>query len=336
MKFTIRETHEGDIKAIQEIVETREYDDVNWLYSAPGMKGKYSSFVAVNEDDKVIGVIGYTICNYYYNSQKFSGIIPKSWYIIPEYRGLTGVQLLIKIMKLADFGFAIEGSETAINTYRIAKLDYKYDAYIYYKIFKPCAYFLTEHRNSFSRICKTLYLLRSYLRKAGRTSIKEDVSLIKYKPGDKISNDYASKVLYNKESSEHIKWLLDCPVVDSFAFYLMVDKKILGVVVCYIRKFNNNTKRGRIVHIPYLGKDLKLWQRCIELAEDFLRKEGCSSVTVFANNGDLLKSLKDSGYIRDIHKKPVFIRDDKKLLDHVPVRDWHLTFYESDKGYRNI
>ena len=96
--------------------------------------------IARTEDRKLAGVIGYALNTYKTGSLELTGVIPLSWMISPSHRGILGIQLLKKVLKEGDFGFAIQGSEVAQQSYKAVRLKYIGEAHIYTKVLRPLAH----------------------------------------------------------------------------------------------------------------------------------------------------------------------------------------------------
>jgi len=340
MLYTFRELQTDDLNQIIELYEriytndeekVKDYQELKWLFSDPNNPAKFNGFIAIDDKNNIAGVIGYVINTYKYKENEFTGVIPMSWMILPENRGILGIQLLLKIIKLADFGFAIEGSETAKQSYKAAKLKYICKANVYTKVLKPFTYYKSLNQQLILRAVKSAYYF------GFRRRIKNNlIRLNEYKdppPASPASPDN----LINIETRERINWLLSCPLVETYAFTLEINNEEKGTCICYIQEKKDKIRRGRIVHISYIGTDIQVYREIIVRLERFLAGKGCCSVSVLALNPAFRKAVKACGY-RTISKaaRAVYVRDENISSHSIPFENWHITYYESDKAYRSI
>jgi len=61
-----------------------------------------SGYVAV-QDGRIIGAVGFVRSTYVVNGKKLTGLIPLSWEVEEESRGITGIRLLRRALSNADF-----------------------------------------------------------------------------------------------------------------------------------------------------------------------------------------------------------------------------------------
>jgi len=311
----------------------KNFEELNWLFSDPANEEHYNGFIARNKTNEVAGVIGYTINNYQCRDTIYSGVIPMSWLVSPSDRGILGVQLLLKVMNLADFGFAIHGSEDAIQTYQAVRLKNVAKAHVYTKVFHLKNYLKSENLFSIKTWIKALFYYgnkRSY-------SFNPELTLAPYK-GEPTARQYPSNDLAIYTTNERTKWLEKCPVVESEVYSLMDDDTVIGTCICYVERHYHGQPRGRIVHIPYMAQQYKAYRQTISMLEAKLIDMGCCSITILASQTNIRKALKMQGYrFIDITQGTlIFIKDPKKLFIDHPFSEWYLTYYESDKGYRGI
>ena len=131
-------------------------------------------------------------------------------------------------------------------------------------------------------------------------------------------------------------WLEACPLVSMLSFTLYHRDQEMGPAICYICE-NSGVRRGRIVHIPYLGNDTEAYRQAIALLEKELVARSCCSVNALAMQAASRKSLVMQGFrTRKSTARKLYVRDPDKLLEGVDLNQWYLSFYESDKGYRGI
>ena len=335
MKIEIRETTESDIPIISDLYNGRKtVEELNWLLSDPSGKKKYNSFVAVDESDHVVGAIGYILSKYRYNEKEFNGVGFFNWIVDSSHRGLAGIQLLRKVMKMGDFGFAISGSDMGQKVYSALKLEFQFDNYFYFKVREPLK-FLKIDRSSFPKnIIKTLYLLPS---KRGFNSQKvysSDIEFEPYKETHELKPILYENVMHKILDRDQIKWILSCPIVESYAFTIILKGIPVGVAICYVNRRKNGINSGRITYLPYLGQDDNHWYEVISKIEQFLIEKKCVHISTTASHPKLIEVLKKFYYIPiKQDPKPFFVRDVKNNLGEVPDDSWYLTFAEKGGDY---
>ncbi|MBN1599796.1 MAG: hypothetical protein JW894_15990 [Bacteroidales bacterium] len=340
MANKIRELQANDLLKVEDLYRliypdnselSKGIEELKWLLADPNNPDKLNGYIALDEKDEILGVIGYTINTYRFGNKKITGAIPMSWMIAPGNRGILGIQLLLKVMKLADFGFAIGGSKEARNSYKAVKLEHVGEAVIYTKVFKPLKFLISSNQPFLIKMAKSVYYLGKHSKKK-----KNAITLGNYDGRipeiDEISNDLSDVVTDNR-----IQWLLRCPLVKAKAFILKNNNKELGVAVCYIKQCEHGVKRGRIVHIQYLNSNIDLYCDVISALEEFLLREGCCSVTVLGMNSSFKTALLHCHYktLKNT-KRLVYIRDPENNYSNILFSNWHITYYQSDKGYRSI
>lgn len=308
-------------------------EELIWVFSDPYLEDSFNGFIARDSTFRVVGVIGYTINEYQFRNRRFKGVIPNSWMIHPTVRGILGVQLLIEVMKLGDFGFAIEGSYQAKQTYGAAKLRLITEATTYTKVLNTISYIKSEESNTYRHWLKAFYYKSISLSTVGKAN---SIMLSSYceNPGTLVSPVTDLTVV---PTVQREKWLIKCPIIESLIYSVYYKGEMVGNCILYLEYKAKGTRRGRVVSIPFLGDDITAYGHLIKLVEDILKKMGCCSVSVLGMQKSFVKSLKSLGYKSTKgSSKAIYVRDTKNLLSKVPLSNWHITYYESDKGYRGI
>lgn len=258
-----------------------------------------------------------------------------SWMVSAEYRGLAGIQLLKKALNLGEFGFAVTSSETAQKIIPIAKYKYYTSVRVYQKILWPFPIQTGALKFLGSFFTAVVGVTFSFF-----TGNKKDISI---KATD-ISG-LRPELFYQANTPEFsdiitlnkINWLLHCPVVSrTCCFQIMNKGKAIGYMVCYISTTRKGIKKGRLIHISYLGDDKSLWRQAVRALESFLRQEKCCVLTVMANNHTFLRSLHELLFHRTSKTYLVYFDDRLTDIPDSVISDWNLTYAVSDKGYRGI
>lgn len=318
----IRRTTKDDIGAIEELYShTKNMIELSWLLPDPLVHDPFRSFVAVS-DNKIVGHVGYVISKFKYNESAFSGVHPQAWIVSPEYRSHgIGLKLIHKVLDMGDFTYLIGGSKATMRIFPFMGFKLKF--------------FVLEY-------VKPLKLL--YTIQASETG-KDTISLEEYNKKEVGQNQSANTAFINAQERSHIKWLLDCPLCDTYAFSIKRDGKQLGISVCYTCKNKDDVLTGRIVHLSYLGDDLDPWQQTLSEIEQFFMDKGCLVVSTLASHPTYINSLKDNGYSQrpnypvsafNENGRPFLLRDPQNKLSDIPDESFHWTFLEGDMGYRNF
>ncbi len=332
MSIQIRRTNKEDLVHIEDLYKSRkQLKELEWLYVNPENLAEYNSYVAVNEKKQIVGAIGYAVNNYVYGNKKLIGVAPFSWIVEDKHRGLTGIKLLLKVYESGDFGFALEGSVIAKNIYRAAKLKHTLNAQVFVKIISPVHYFRTSNKTVIKNLLKTLYYLPGIL-KIKRLPADNSIKFVSYNDELIRDNNYP-EAFRMEENVTRINWLLNCPSVDSFCFLIKKDKKYLGFIILYIKK---EISRGKVVYISHLGNNSIIWNTAINFIIDFFKAKNCCSLSVLAHNKQFINTLIRFGFIKYTQKYNIFVRDISNKLVPCLLDTWHITFYESDRGYINF
>ncbi len=340
MKYTISPITSADIPDVQKLYQEiyahrphliKDSKELEWLFTDPHQAGAYLGYVARIPGQKLAGVIGYSLNRYQIDSSEVKGVIPVSWMISSKHRGLLGIQLLKKVVNEGDFAFAIQGSKEAQQAYGAVKLKYIDAAHVYTKVLRPLAYIRSAGGFSPGAIMKAGYFL-------GRRNG------IPGKPVVRLEADSGSQGILHSPV-EHLamipdtnrnSWLGACPLVQKLSYTLYQNGQEKGPAICYVCE-KEGIRRGRIVHIPYMGNETEAYRQAIGLLEKELLAWSCCSVNALAMQSASRKALIRQGFrTRKSAARKLYVRDPDRLLDGVALNQWYLTFYESDKGYRGI
>lgn len=309
----------------------KSLQELEWLYADPHKKSDFLGYKARTHAGEIAGVIGYSLNKYRIGNTEIKGAIPMSWIVAPAHRGLLGLQLLKKVMNEGDFGFALHGSYEAQQSYSAVRLKYSGSAGIYTKVLKPVPYIKSEKSISVKSILKACYLW-------GRKKHLPDHPIISLKAGAESSGIHHFPVehLTMIPEANRNAWLDACPEADMLSYTLYQDGREKGPALCYISD-TNEIKRGRIVHIPYMGDDLDSYQQAIGILEEELISHGCCSINALAMQSSSRKAFIRQGYKTYRNSmRALYVYDPGRLLEEADLKQWYLSFYESDKGYRDI
>lgn len=312
MKIEIRRTTKSDLTSVLSLYDGKKsMDEISWVLKDFYGEG-FRSFVALNDKNTIIGHIGYIISKYCINDLVFNGMHNMMWIVNEEARGSAGLKLFSKNVKMGDFGFAIGASKFTKKIFPLVKYQYHFDIFQYYKLINPIFF------PKFKR---------------GSVSIQKVQNF-------NFSFDYQNNsrnVFYNLPSKEHLNWILDCPLVQTAGFKIKENGKTIGIVIVYIKTRSQFIRTGRVVHISFLGEDENKWTQTINLINKYFFERKCYLVFFPASYSKLVDELLKCGYKKSSYiSKPLYIDNSKSNLPKIKKDNFHLTFLESDLGYRNF
>ena len=336
MSEIIREIEENDFYQVSKLYNFRKsIDELKWLYTNIDDAKSFNAFVAINADNEIVGVIGYALSEYCQGDKYFTGVIPMTWKLCDDYKGLSGVLLFKKILKLGSVGIAIGGSDTAKDLYPLFKFKQISTIDIFYKILNyPETYKSFSSKKYFLRIGLISYLFFKNIRNFFNDVNYDDIHLEPYTGSD--YKEVESQTLSKKVTKKHIDWLLRCPKLESFAFHISHNEEYFGICIVYVQDFKNY-KKGRIVHLPHLGNKPIVWKKVISKITDFLYTKNCCLITGLGHNVMNRSGFINSGFVTiKGHSKPLYIKDHKQITETFAIHEWLLQYSESDKAYRDM
>ena len=339
MAEIIRRIEDNDFQKVSALYNNRKsVEELRWLFKDPDNSIVYNAFVAINNNNQIIGVIGYASSTYKQGIIEVVGVIFMSWIISPDYKGFAGVTLLKKVLEQGDFGIALGGTTTAKNLYPVFKYKHLSNIDVYYKILN-FRYFTNSHKRSnlTKRLGINAFLLPSYFKNSSHKSLYKDLNLIPYNGNNFVEEKEYDNIFNKKITKNYIDWLLDCPTLKTYAFSIKKGNDYLGICVLYIEKINNSCNRGRIVHLPFLGFDKKIWVSVIEKCLLFLKRERCCFVSGLAHNDMNHKGFTESGFIKiKNHHTPIYVKDNNHKLNSIDLDNWNMQYSEGDQAYRGL
>jgi GNAT superfamily N-acetyltransferase len=318
----IRRTTKDDIGGIEKLyARAKNSTELGWLLPDPLTQNPFRSFVAVL-DHKIVGHIGYVISKFQYKTSTFSGVHPQAWIVSPEYRKLgIGLKLMTRVLDMADFSYLIGGSKATMRIFPDLGFTLKF--------------FVLEYVKSLESPCT----------EPASFTDKGAISLEKYDKKEASQIQFSNAAFMNAQANSHIKWLLACPLCDTYAFSIKQDGRHLGMAICYAGKNKDDILTGRIVHLSYLGDHLNSWRQTLFEIEKFFRGKDCRVIAALATHPAYISALIESGYSQrpdypvaafNDNGRPFFLRDPRNNLSHIPDDAFHWTFLEGDMGYRNF
>ena len=338
MAETIRRLEDSDFTQVSALFNDRKsIRELKWLFCNYDDQNIYNAFVAIDEHDEIIGVIGYSISEYFQNDKTIIGIVPLSWKLSEEYKGFAGVQLFKKVISLGRISFAIDGTNIAQRLYPMFGYQFLTDNNVYYKILNIKNVCLSLKKKS--RI-KTIgfigALLPTYLYNKQRKSQASNVSLVRY-TGDNFKAEKEYKGVFRKKITKaYIDWLLGCPVLKTHAFCIFYNNVFLGICVLYVQKINE-FNRGRIVHLPFLGHDLTIWTAVLGNILNFFRKEQCCFISALGQHTINKAAYRSTGFLSPKgYVRSVYLKDNDRILTATKPENMFLQYSEGDEAYISL
>lgn len=326
-----RISSEEDFIGVHNLYEGRKsIQELKWLYTDPNSSEYYNAFVAKTETNQVIGVIGYQTSIFKQGQTRLKGVIDFTWKVSPGIKGLHGLMLKKKIFEFGDFLYGMGGSKDA---QKLSQM-FKYKAVTrycrYYKILNLKQYKGSLEKEGFKmKVGKLAYLIPSIFLRSPKGMISNDVRFSNYKSGS-IPFEESEITIKNNISNNHVDWLLQCPLVESFAFNINKGSNYLGTCVCYIG-IVNYIKIGRIVYLPFLGNDVEIWVNVIENCLKIFKENNCAFVSAVGSHKMNKAGLKKAGFIGNImDKKLVTVSDKMNVTENFDFNLMQMQF--SDGG----
>jgi hypothetical protein len=327
----LRQIESSDFPQIVGIFKHKQpAGEFTWLLQSPGEDNHFRGFV-ISKSETIVGVIGYITCNFAFNSKVYPFTLPNSWRILDNYKGLNGVLLLKKIITTNNNIMTIGGSSEAKVLLPYFKLEKTLDIEYYIKVFSPLKYFKSLNKKLYARVW---YFLSSF-------SIRHQLfnGNVSLKPYDfsNVTENFVSHpdIFQHQLSHDFIKWMNDCPVIESFTYNIYHNNSYVGPCVIYRKPLGDNLYRGRIIFLPYVSEYRK-WLEIVTAAQNTAKKLNCISVDVLCSNNSFKKVLIKCGFKNFPRKNlPVSIKTKEDLP--AIIRDQaHIQFSDGDIGYRNI
>jgi hypothetical protein len=329
----IRRVVTNDITDIIQLFKNRKSEaELKWVFRNPDNSESYNAFVAINKENEIIGVIGYVISTFSRENKRIKGVIPMLWLIKQDYRGLAGILLLKRVLELGEFGFGVEGTQMAQDVFLKFKYSKVGQRFLYKKTYNPIKYFVKSDKSFIDKILRIIPLLPRYIMSFKKVPVYNDVKLTSYNGNNYIEEKFSDVVFQVIINKNFIDWLSDCPFLNTHVFCIKRKNKNYGMLVLYINE-NRPEKRGRIVYLPYLGTDKKIWNSVIKKAVSFFKQNNCYTIDTIGINQDHTDSLLRFGFIKSTKPQPVFIRDPNQILLNVDFDNMHMQYTEGDNAY---
>ncbi|TQO38590.1 hypothetical protein GQ41_3246 [Arenibacter algicola] len=305
-------------------------EELKWLYTDPENSKSFNAYLAKNGNDEVIGVIGYQTSIFKQGKKEFIGVTGFDWKVAPNIKGLHGVLLIKKIFDHGNFFYSMGSTQVAMKFYDLLKFK-KVNTYTkYFKILNLNEYNESLKKVSLKRRIGFLGLLWPTLRKSrSKRMLHKDFVFEKYE-NNFTSPVHYDKIFQKKITKNYIEWLLRCPSLDSYAFVIKKNDVYLGTCVLYIQNVNG-INIGRIVHLPFLGYDIKNWVSALDKCLLFFKMKKCAAVTGIASHEMNHQGYKKTGFIGNrLTSRSIYVKDVDQKLKKIELGCWFLQFSEGD------
>jgi hypothetical protein len=335
---SIRETQESDIENIKlladEVFPESHYskEEIFWLITQCANEGKFNSYVAY-DNDKLIGHIGYTISAFNSDDNEYTASYPVLWIVSKEARGVTGLQLLMKIFTKANFSLAVAGSSEAREVFEKIGFKHVFNTDGYHKIlnlYQFCKGIKGSLKSRISNILRTL--LRAKKEKAKYSEVNTEDIKLEASDNYSESNSKDNSLLVPYLSECKFNWLKKAPKVLAKSYTIYDCENNLGNCVIYFNSNERCNTTARITYLPYLGNDKSLWLKVILKIEQHLLDCGVCAYSIMAPYEPEKEAIAEIGFTAAI--SPVWLYDKNSVIPE----DSRLciTFIEGDNAYRGI
>jgi len=335
MALEIRPIEHQDLEQLYILFGKRKDRELlQWLYGHPCADGR-SAFVAL-EDGQIVGAVGFVRTTYLVQGKVMKGLIPLSWEVVPEKRGLAGIRLLYTALKGADFYLGMDGSEDMKMIFGKLQFSRIGTAVSVRKVLKPWKYLKTLEKKGFKDIWRFFVdAFRSFARRS--VPVDERGIICEVDKSGAYRRPVSPAEFYNLVDEDHLRWLLSCPFVESHVFTAMVNGIEYFPVICFIKTTDKGSRRGQIVHIPPLpGADHAILRNMIRELEDFFLRKDVYSVTSLVTGEQLTRAFRSLGYRFARRIRPVVIKGPAETVEAIKNSAIHLSFAETDKSVRNF
>ena len=338
MSLKIRRLIKEDFPQVSKLFDSRKtIEELEWLYYNLEDPSIFNAYVAVDDQNTIIGVDAFILSSYSYNNNQIIGVTPITWMVKSDYKGMAGISLFKKVLEHSNLSIIIGGSQTSLDLYPLFKYRAISKISMYYKILNLTAYYKSlKDKSVKKRIKMLLYLLPSRFKYAAKSNLTKDIEFIAYARNNYEEEKIVQNVFEKKLSKKCLDKFLDCPLLQSHAYLIRKNKQHLGFCVLYIDDIDG-IKKGRIVHLPFYGTDHKLWNSTINYCVKLLKKAQCCVITIQAQHHLYRKACVDNGFINiKTHDTRIFLRDLEGSMKDVPDSSWNLQFSEGDHAYRTL
>lgn len=328
MTIEIRGIKGEDFDAIYELYEGNKTIDLHkWLYAYPNPE-EYNGYAAVLEG-KICGLIGYTKTTYNVDGEILTGVVPHSFLVDKNQRGIAGLKLLNKVFTDADFFMFIDGTEMSQKIFKIMRFSNVGNAIGATKMLRL--------GGDFNKRCLKCYahslsdnwrVIKSWFK-----SDKDNFEIVEEQArGQKAVEGVFNNMLHES----HLAWLRGNPLHQVKVLTVILDENHQETFVCCLRK-----KKGKIIcqitHHSPLVYDHQMIDRIWTSLEMYLRRLYHVHQTNVLVSSDRLKPFfTNTGYRFEKKQRPIGMKSKTNIENKIKDLDKVLCFSECDESTRNI
>lgn len=334
MSLEIRRIEELDYPELPQLFNHRKSAEfISWLYSHSNHENR-SAYVA-KECNQIIGAIGYVKQPYYIDGERLDGLIPLSWEVKKENRGLAGLKLLFKALSDSDFYLGLDGSEDMKNIFKQLGFKKVGEARGAQKVLKPFNYLRHLKRIGVRDLLRFLRDLKNYNWRghaSASLSVLKHIDIHEYEGATSRKGTFSNAI-----SKGHLEWLNRMPGTKLYLFNIVTDEVCLSPVVIMLKSFKTGLNRACILHIPPVETtQMSLLNDVVVDIERFLNEQQVVSVKILSSDMLLDKVLKKRGFVFETKARPIVVKGRAELIDQIKKQNIYVTYIESDKSVRNI
>ncbi len=334
MSETIRAIEPKDLHKVATLWSPpAKTDTLKWLWTDPENHDRLNAFVAINNDDQIIGVIAYTIATYTYGGKAIKGLFPFSWKVDASHKGFAGIALMKKVLTCSEFTMAIGGTDFSTKLYPLFKFKQVTERYKFYKVVNPIYFYKSMQGSRKRRILKTCALLPSFFKYRPKKLKNNDIVLVEHQENMPEVPLYNNSVIQRQTSNNYLKWLALCPKGEITIFHIQNGRRRIGICIALISSYRN-TRVGRIVHVSHLGDDLDLWKDCFQRLFEFFLSNQCCAVLAVSSEKTATTALSEVMQ-KFMISEPVLIKDPSGKMNDYDTERWHIQFSEGDTAFLN-
>ena len=328
--IVIRQTQPEDLPKICSLFDNKDENILRWVLSNVQNQEHLCSYVAVDQQNQIVGHVGYIKNTYNLNGSRLTSIHPIEWRIAKGSTGSIGITLINKVTSLGDFVIIIGGTKEAHRIYPFLGLERLGNAIVLSRVVDYPRY-LVSHRSlgrKLITVMETLYNLRSLLRYKSYS----DVSVTTVRPSDAEFQMFCQTNSDNMSMSKSkINWLCSCPWHEKHIIRIDHSSELIGYAILF---FNQKTKSVRIMNILGRSNGVETYRIIIMGLVQLCRKLSAIDISVLSTDKVLLEALEQERF-RFSGQKAVFAKiNSHRVLDRQMVREVQMSYAEGDLGYR--
>ena len=290
--------------------------------------------VVIDEHCRIKGHI-FAICACIkYNDTEYKVSWPVDYYISESLRGKGAGKKLLMYLDKNSPNLLLMGGPA--RTYKIFhslgwKIDRRIDKYVY--IVNPLSYFKKSKSKTFSKI-SNIIKSANFLKQCSKKIVHKykELAQASTEIDNFVKNNIPKETVIFTRPRDRLKWLVDGLKKFNAKYILMYDgDDIIGYSVIKLGTSKNGLIEGSIVDIYVTNFLPEYFSQLIDINISVLKRESVDLVNIYASYSELKKILRKKQF--NCYGQMNF-GINKKLPSWLDNKDWHITMFESDYGYR--